>query len=96
MIKCPNCGSTAQVKKNIPFTDKDGNYINQEYYCGCGCYFNEENHYLFEDQATGEQFIVGAKKSSEALTLATEYFDEPVYLGKLTEEQAEASGLDEY
>jgi transposase-like protein len=96
MIKCPNCGSTAQVKKNIPFTDKDGNYINQDYYCGCGCYFNEEKHYLFEDLETGERFLVSAKKSSEALALAEENFENPLYLGKLTEEEAEASGLDEY
>ena len=96
MAKCPVCGSTAQVKKNIPFTDKDGNYINQEYYCGCGCYFDDEKHYLFEDQETGEQFIVGAKKSSAALEIAQAYFDKPIYLGKLTEDEAEASGLDEY
>ena len=40
MIKCPNCGSTAQVKRNTPFTDKEGNYINQTYVCECGCYFD--------------------------------------------------------
>lgn len=96
MVKCPVCGSTAQVKRNIPFTDKDGNYINQDYYCGCGCYFNEEKHYLFEDLETGERFLVSAKKSSEALALAEENFENPCFLGKLTEEQAEASGLDEY
>ena len=42
MVQCPNCGSTAQVKKNISFTDKDGNYIYNKYVCGCGCYFDEE------------------------------------------------------
>ena len=42
MIKCPNCGSTAQVKENIPHTDKVGNYIYNKYVCGCGCYFDEE------------------------------------------------------
>lgn len=43
MTKCPNCGSTAQVRENIPFTTPDGEYINADYVCGCGCYFNEES-----------------------------------------------------
>lgn len=96
MVKCPVCGSTAQVKRNIPFTDKDGNYINQDYYCGCGCYFNEEKHYLFEDLETGEAFLVCAKKSSEAYDIARAYFANPQYFGQVSEETAEASGLDEY
>jgi len=40
--KCPNCGSTAQVKECTPFTTPDGEYICFDYVCGCGCYFNEE------------------------------------------------------
>ena len=53
-------------------------------------------HYLFEDEYTGEQFIVGAFKSSQALAIAQENFEAPRYIGKVTEEEAEASGLDEY
>lgn len=39
MIKCPNCGSTAQIKNvwmdgEIPTEDKYA-----EYKCGCGCRF---------------------------------------------------------
>jgi hypothetical protein len=41
IIKCPCCGSTAQVRENIPHTDKEGNYIWSKYVCGCGCYFDE-------------------------------------------------------
>lgn len=40
--KCPNCGSTAQVKECTPFTTPDGEYICFDYVCGCGCYFNKE------------------------------------------------------
>ena len=39
MIKCPNCGSTAQVElmwhDNYSRTD----YHEYEYECGCGCEF---------------------------------------------------------
>lgn len=44
MVKCPNCGSTAQVK--LMFADDlneehyaDLNYVHQYYRCGCGCAF---------------------------------------------------------
>ena len=43
MVKCPNCGSTAQVKENIPHPDKWGNYVDAKYVCGCGLYFDTEN-----------------------------------------------------
>lgn len=39
--KCPNCGSTAQVRENIPHTTSTGKYISQKYVCGCGCYFDD-------------------------------------------------------
>ena len=53
-------------------------------------------HYLFEDEVTGEEFLVGAFKSSQALAIAQDKFEAPRYIGKVTEEEAEASGLDEY
>ena len=43
MIKCPNCGSTAQVRElgscdsNKVFTEK--------FECGCGCRFNKNYHW---------------------------------------------------
>ena len=33
MIKCPNCGSTAQVRMTLIKYDRE------EYKCGCGCHF---------------------------------------------------------
>ena len=53
-------------------------------------------HFLFTDHIIGEDFIVGAEDEHEAMTIANENFDEPEYLYELTEEEAEASGLDEY
>ena len=66
-------------------------------------------HYLFEEFNTGIQFIVGADYLGDALKIAEtldwdlDMFDfdadeKPtlLYLGQLTEEEAEASGLDEY
>ena len=53
-------------------------------------------HYLFEDEATGEEFLVSAFKSSQALSIAQENFEAPRYIGKVSEYEAEASGLDEY
>ena len=43
MIKCPNCGSSAQVRENTPFVDCQGNYVDAKYVCGCGVYFDTEN-----------------------------------------------------
>ena len=40
--KCPNCGSTAQVKECTPFTTPNEEYLCFDYICGCGCYFNKE------------------------------------------------------
>lgn len=53
-------------------------------------------HYLFEDWE-GEQFIVGADKLRKAYGIASEYFGENCrYICKLTDYEAECSGLDEY
>ena len=53
-------------------------------------------HYLFENW-DGEEFIVGADNMKEAKEIASENFgDHFRYLGKLTDDEAEASGLDEY
>ena len=54
-------------------------------------------HYLFEDLESGEEFIVGAATIGEAMTVAIVEFGENVkYHYQMTEEEAEASGLDEY
>lgn len=64
-------------------------------------------HYLFEEMISGEEFIVGADGIGEAGLIAEgiaqdigdEYNDGKWYLrylDELTEEEAEASGLDEY
>ena len=54
------------------------------------------NHYLFEDLETGEEFIVGADSLDEAKKIAEEYFECPKYRYRMSEFEAEASGLDEY
>ena len=38
-IKCPNCGSTAQVELVWQDTDNYGTAHAYEYECGCGCTF---------------------------------------------------------
>lgn len=64
-------------------------------------------HYLFEEFESGERFIVGADYLGDALKITDELAVELdfgldgetpkiLYLGCLTEEEAEASGLDEY
>ena len=53
-------------------------------------------HYLFENW-DGEEFIVGAKDMKEARGIASDYFGNNFrYIRKLTDEEAEMSGLDEY
>lgn len=53
-------------------------------------------HFLFYDNESGEEFIVGAWDLDEAKKIALEYFDEPKYQYQMTEFEAESSGLDEY
>lgn len=64
-------------------------------------------HYLFEEKLSGEEFIVGADCIGDAGMIAEdiaedigmEYNDGEwclTFLGELTEEEAEMSGLDEY
>lgn len=53
-------------------------------------------HYLFEDLETGEEFIVGACDLDEAKEIAAEYFEDPKFCYRMSEFEAETSGLDEY
>ena len=63
-------------------------------------------HYLFQEMISGEEFIVGADYAGEAALIAegiTQDIGEENnsewylrFLDELTEEEAEASGLDEY
>lgn len=63
-------------------------------------------HYLFCEENTGEEFIVGANDVKTAKIMAKEIardiaanYDEDAdlnYYGEITDEEAEASGLDEY
>lgn len=44
MIKCPWCGSSAQVKLITTHESgvKEHAYITQRYECGCGCVFDRK------------------------------------------------------
>ena len=39
MIKCPNCGSTAQIKLSTPPSKEYLGMIITQHKCGCGCTF---------------------------------------------------------
>ena len=39
MIKCPNCGSTAQIKCTWVDENVYDDNLYREYNCGCGCNF---------------------------------------------------------
>lgn len=48
MIRCPNCGSTAQVKVEYTHYDENGDVITVTRDCGCGCgarFINREWYY---------------------------------------------------
>ena len=65
-------------------------------------------HYLFSEEVTGEEFIVGADSEDEAHEAAFEIgvdlvemwepgeVPELICYGEISDEEAEASGLDEY
>ena len=42
MVRCPNCGSTAQVKVTKKYWSQISNSEYTHYHCGCGCVFNIE------------------------------------------------------
>lgn len=43
MIKCPHCGSTAQVKLSCDLILSDnGEVVTEAGTCGCGCHFSVE------------------------------------------------------
>jgi hypothetical protein len=50
-IKCPNCGSTAQVRLSKTEYNEDGWTIEviRIYTCGCGCKFKGVSYYHCED-----------------------------------------------
>ena len=39
LIKCPCCGSTAQVRAGDPYVVEGGAYFEQKAVCGCGASF---------------------------------------------------------
>ena len=63
-------------------------------------------HYYFIEESTGEEFIVGADSLVDAMVaamdiaydIAEHYHEEPKlsYEYEMTDDEAEASGLDEY
>ena len=53
-------------------------------------------HYFFVDDESGEEFLVGAADKKEAFDIARVYFGEPRFVCRVSEFEAENSGLDEY
>jgi hypothetical protein len=39
MVRCPNCGSTAQIKINTPPSVYENRLVITMHKCGCGCVF---------------------------------------------------------
>ena len=47
MVKCPNCGSTAQVKSM--WSNNSNTMSNHEYICGCGCHWVDRYEFFRRD-----------------------------------------------
>lgn len=56
----------------------------------------QEKNYLFHDYITYEDFIVQAKLKSEAVEIAKQFFDEPIFDGLISDDYAEYLGVDTY
>ena len=52
--------------------------------------------FLFMESETEELFIVQESNLEAAMETAREYFDEPIFIRELTEEEAEDLGYDTY
>lgn len=58
MPKCPNCGSTAQVREwetNYYEDSVDEITVVRRYRCGCGCYFSGTTVYLIDGEEEIEE-----------------------------------------
>jgi hypothetical protein len=60
LTKCPYCGSTAQVKRDIavPAENPETGIISIYYHCGCGCHFVEK----FMHHSTEIRYLEDRKK----------------------------------
>jgi hypothetical protein len=47
MIRCPNCGSSAQVKSM--WSNNSNTMSNHEYICGCGCHWVDRYEFMRRD-----------------------------------------------
>ena len=54
------------------------------------------NTYEFYDKVTGETFFVETDMKEKAILTARAYFQKPVYLGTVTQFEAEILGYDTY
>ena len=65
MIKCPNCGSTAQVKEDLFWRKMFDNTVHH-YNCGCGCTFNIRT--TLTGRIHGEWFMEGENVDDTKIT----------------------------
>ena len=64
MIKCPNCGSTAQVKvEYIPNSTRT--VMTERIVCGCGCTITATYKLIREETRTADGTQIGHRKGSE-------------------------------
>ena len=64
MIKCPNCGSTAQMKVTcVPNPTRTA--ITERIICGCGCVTTATYKLAREETRTANGTLIGLRKGSE-------------------------------
>lgn len=64
MIKCPNCGSTAQAKVDyVPNPSRTA--IIERIICGCGCVTMATYKLVKEETRTADGTQIGHRKGSE-------------------------------
>ena len=63
MIKCPNCGSTAQVRETFSNYSTSLEAQCNSYQCGCGCLFHTRTYQ--DGKMYGKWSVKNDKKRSE-------------------------------
>lgn len=53
-------------------------------------------NYLFQDENTGEYFLVYAQNVQQAIEIAEDYFEAPAFDSEVSDFEAEMMGLDTY
>lgn len=81
MIKCPHCGSTAQVKRKgtLTIAPFDENILIENLYCGCGCEWEVMYERNEKGNWDGDSGVIGKIKKTGHIHCPCNGYDCPYW-----------------